>query len=138
MSSSRACLFNFELSRSAFVEVFAVAPVGMLTVLLEGLVVGSWASHGRQKLEVAAESSTAVSFLIFLFAIFRAHFAAMGLTEVAAALSSFALMLLVCGVGSARLGVQWLLYVKLPFRLCITPGIHSSLADRPTSHSESV
>ena len=39
MSSSRACSFNFELSRSALVDVLAVAPVGMLTVLFEGLVV---------------------------------------------------------------------------------------------------
>ena len=41
MSSSRACSFNFELSRSALVDVLAVAPVGMLTVLFEGWVVGS-------------------------------------------------------------------------------------------------
>ena len=41
MSSSRACSFNFELSRSALFDVLAVVPVGMLTVLFEGLVVCS-------------------------------------------------------------------------------------------------
>ena len=39
MSSSRACLFNFELIRSALFDVLAVVPVGMLTVLLDGLSV---------------------------------------------------------------------------------------------------
>ena len=87
---------------------------------------------------MAAESSTAVSFLIFLFAIFRAHFAAILLTEVAATQPLSNWILLSCGVGSVRLGKEWLLYVKLPVRLAITPGFHSLPADRPTSHSASV
>ena len=87
---------------------------------------------------MAAESNTAVSFLIFLFAIFCTHFAAIGLIEVAVSRPLSNWILLVCEVGSVRLGKEWLLYVKLPVRLVITPGFHSSLADRPTSHSESV
>ena len=138
MSSSRACLFNFELSRNALFDVLAVSPVGMLTVLFDSLVVSSCSSHGRQKLEVAAESNTAVSFLLFLFAIFLNHFAAIGFTELAASRPLSNWILLSCGVGLVRLGKERLLCVKLPVRLVITPGFHSSPADRPTSHSASV
>ena len=87
---------------------------------------------------MAAESNTAVSFLIFLFAIFRTHFAAIGLIEAAASRPLSNWILVVCGVGLVRLGKEWLLYVKLPVRLVITPGFHSSPADCPTSHSASV
>ena len=82
MSSSRACSFNLELIRSALFDVLAVVHVGMLTVLLDGLSVSLFSSHSRQKLEVAAESNTAVSFLLLLFANFRFHFAATRFTAV--------------------------------------------------------
>ena len=126
MSSSCACLFNFELSRNALFDVLAVSPVGMLTVLFDIVVVSSCSSHGRQKLEVAAESNTAVLFLLFLFDIFLNHFDAIGFTEFAASRPLSNWILLFCGVGSVRLGEERLLYVKLPVRLVITPGFHSS------------
>ena len=87
---------------------------------------------------MAAESNTAVPFLLFLFAIFLNHFAAIGLTELAASRPLSDWISLSCGVGSVRLGKERLLYVKLPGRLVITPGFHSLPADRPTSLSASV
>ena len=76
MSRSRACLLRLGLGRSAFFVVLVSCPFGMLTCLLDGLPVGMCSSCSRQKLEVAAESSTADALRSRLFLILRAHFAA--------------------------------------------------------------
>ena len=76
MSSSRALPLSLLFGRSPFSDVFDLVPVGMETILLEGLYVLMWSSMFRQKLEVAAESNTADSFLFRLFSSLRAHFSA--------------------------------------------------------------
>ena len=76
MSSSRAASFRLLFGRIPFLVVWVVAPFGMPTCLFESLFVGICGSFCRQKLDVAAESMTAVCLRMFLFRNFRAHFLA--------------------------------------------------------------
>lgn len=73
MSSSRALSFRLVFGSNAFSVVLAVVPVGIPTCLLEGLPVLTCSSSSRQKLDVAAESKTAVAFRFRLFMSLRAH-----------------------------------------------------------------
>ena len=62
MSRLRAASLSFLFGSNAFLLVCANDPFGMLTCLSDGLPVGMCSSCIHQKLEVAAESRTAVAF----------------------------------------------------------------------------
>ena len=62
MSRLRAALLSFLFDSNTFLLVCANAPFSMLTCLSDGLPVGMYLSCIFQKLEVAAESRTAVAF----------------------------------------------------------------------------